>query len=297
MLIILNKKIIVTGANGQVGKAILSLSHLFPSTKLLAYPKDQFDITSDSDIEQYITKDISIVINAAAYTKVDQAEDEPEVCNRINHLAVEKLAKRTKHLGIPFIHLSSDYVYSPNHDRPIVESDSTNPKSVYAKSKLDGDLAALKENPKSIILRTSWVYDASGHNFVNTISRLGKTRDSLNIVNDQIGSPTYARNIGQAISIITSNILNKECEEYGIYHFSDEGFINWYQFAKEILRVQNIQCDLHPIPSSEYPTKAHRPFNSRLDKTKIETVFGIKAKNWQESLRECIKFKNSMANQ
>lgn len=288
----MNKKIIVTGANGQVGKAILSLREEF-EIPVVGYTKREFDITSDTDIEKYITKDVELVINCAAYTKVDQAEDEPELCTKINHLAVEKIATRTNELKIPFIHLSSDYVYSPNDNLPIVESDSTHPKSVYAKSKLDGDLAALKENAKSIILRTSWVYDESGHNFVNTMTRLGQSRESLNIVNDQIGSPTYAKNIARVISIIVQRIFQKAFDEYGIYNFSDEGYISWYQFAQEILAQQKITCDLHPIPSSEYPTKAHRPFNSRLDKSKLEKVFGIKPKNWRESLRECLHKKRS----
>lgn len=287
-LTILNKKIIVTGANGQVGKAILILSELFPS-KITGYSKEQFDITSYCDIEKLVAKDVALVINAAAYTKVDQAEDEEALCKSINQFAVEKLAKRTRDLDIPIIHISSDYVYSPEHSYPILESDTTNPKSVYAKSKLQGDLAVLKQNPKSIVLRTSWVYDSSSHNFVNTISRLGESRDSLNIVNDQIGSPTYAINIARALAVISKSIMNKAFQKYGIYNFSDAGYISWYQFAIEILALQNIQCALHPIPSSNYPTKAHRPLNSRLDKSKIERVFGINPKNWKESLKECIQ--------
>lgn len=283
--------ILVTGSQGQVGKAFKNIPKsnedqwFFTDRKTL-------DITNRSAVHDFFEDhDIDIIINCAAYTAVDQAQNDVENCYLVNKKAVGNLAEAcAKNNGV-LVHISTDYVYNPNHNNPISEDELVNPDGAYAQSKFEGEKLALDLNPNTIIIRTSWVYDEQGNNFVNTMLRLGATREELNVVSDQIGSPTYAADIAAVILKILDNTESNQ-NYSGIYNFSNSGYISWYEFAKEIMSIAKLSCKINPIPSSAYPTPAKRPLNSRLDKSKINSTFGIELKSWKESLKTCLKNKS-----
>ncbi|MBU0633412.1 dTDP-4-dehydrorhamnose reductase [bacterium] len=279
--------ILVTGSNGQLGSEIKTL-HADYAYNFFFTDKNELDITNQSAIENFIDKnDINVIINCAAYTAVDKAETDIELADKINHLAVKNLALTCKEKDLQLIHISTDYVFDGKNYRPYTEDDKTAPQSVYGSSKLAGENAMLHNNPKnSIIIRTSWVYSSFGANFVKTMLRLGKEKERLGVIYDQVGTPTYARDLAKTILDILPKIKN---EDVSIYNYSNEGVLSWYDFAKEIMRMAKLDCIIYPIETKEYPTPASRPHYSLLNKSKIKNEFCIAIPFWKESLNECLK--------
>lgn len=277
------KKILVTGANGQLGSEIKELAVNYPNfdfifTDIADFPldKEQEIITNFNRIQP------DIVINCAAYTAVDKAEQDQEVADAINHRAIATLATLCHDSGAKLVHVSTDYVFDGTSAIAYKEEDQPNPKSVYGVTKLAGETACLKNCPESIIIRTAWVYSEFGNNFVKTMLRLMTERDTLSVVNDQIGSPTYAADLAQIIL----TILDNSKWEAGIYHYSNAGAISWYDFALDIKEIGNKSCDIKGIPASAYPTPAERPAYSLLDKSKITAVYGIEPVDYKISLKK-----------
>lgn len=279
--------ILVTGVNGQLGSEIKELSSNYPYTFYFTC-KDDLDITNEKAIEEFIIKNhITAIINCAAYTAVDKAESEIDLTDKINHQAVFYLASIAKEKNIKLIHISTDYVFDGTNYKPYIETDNTNPQSVYGQTKLDGEKALQLLNPEnSIIIRTSWVYSDYGNNFVKTMLRLGRERESLGVIYDQIGSPTYAKDLAKAILDILPKINNKKIE---IYNYSNEGVCSWYDFAKEIMHMANLTCKVNPIETSQYPTPAKRPHYSLLNKLKIKNDYNIDIPYWKDSLDKCLR--------
>lgn len=279
--------ILVTGSNGQLGNELKELSSNYPYHFYFT-GKDDLDITNKKAIEEFIVKNnITAVINCAAYTAVDKAESEIDLADKINHQAVFYLASIAKEKKIKFIHISTDYVFDGTNYKPYLETDTTNPQSVYGSTKLEGEKALQLLNPSnSIIIRTSWVYSSFGNNFVKTMLRLGKERESLGVIFDQVGTPTYAKDLAKAILDIISQIDNEQVE---IYNYSNEGVCSWYDFAKAIMEEANLTCKVLPITTSQYPTPAKRPHYSLLNKAKIQNDFTIEIPYWKNSLRECLQ--------
>lgn len=277
------KKILVTGSKGQLGSELAVLSKKYTQFEWFFTDKDELDL---SDLEALETKLTTInpqfIINCAAYTAVDRAESEPELADVLNHQAVTVIAKWCHANSCKLIHVSTDYVFDGTAASALTETASTNPINVYGLTKLAGEKACLQENPNSIIIRTSWVYSGFGNNFVKTMSRLMQERDSLNVVNDQIGSPTYAADLAQAIM----TILTHDNWQAGIYNFSNEGEISWYEFALAIKEIGGFDCEISGISSSAYPTPAKRPQYSLLDKTKIKDTFGVVVPKYKQSLEK-----------
>lgn len=286
-------KILVAGSNGQVGQELQKLSSKFPHFEFVFGDVDILDITDHNAVRTFFEENkFNYVINCAAFTAVDKAETEVELAHRVNVNGVKNLADGCLKQDIPLVHISTDYVYHNDQNTPFKEGDVVNPQGVYAKTKLAGDDMALRTNAKTMILRTSWVYSTFGHNFVKTMLRLGKEKDQLGIVFDQIGTPTYAEDIADAILTILTKVENGEKEPLeisGVFHYSNEGVTSWYDFAKAIFEHENIQCDVNPIESYEYPTPAKRPPFSVLNKKKVKKHFGLKIPHWKDSLNTCLK--------
>jgi dTDP-4-dehydrorhamnose reductase len=274
--------VLVTGGNGQLGSEIKELSVEYKYNFLFT-DRDSLDISNEKDVKNFIeTNDINIIINCAAYTAVDKAEDDEANADKINHIAVKYLAEISKEKNIRLIHLSTDYVFNGEAHKPYVESDTTNPNSVYGRTKLDGEKVMQDVNPgNSIIIRTSWVYSSFGNNFVKTMLRLGNDKDTLGVIFDQVGTPTYARDLASAILEIIPQIDNDSVE---IYNYSNEGVSSWYDFSKAICDLSQIGCCFNPIETKEYPTPATRPHYSLLNKAKIKDEFGITIPHWRDSL-------------
>ena len=279
--------ILITGSNGQLGSDIKELSENYPYNFFFT-DRTALDISNEEDIKNFIQKNsINTIINCAAYTAVDRAESDEVNADNINHLAVKYLAQISKEKNIKLIHVSTDYVFDGKNHKPYLETDSTNPNGIYGKTKLDGENAMISINPlNSIIIRTSWVYSSFGANFVKTMLRLGKERDELGVIFDQVGTPTYARDLAKAILDILPKIENEKVE---IYNYSNEGVLSWYDFAKEIMRMAKLQCKVNPIESSAYPTPATRPHFSLINKSKIKAEFDIIVPYWKDSLDECLR--------
>ena len=293
-------RILVTGKNGQLGRSINKLINTevkadnnLNSSKFIFVGRGELDLSSESSIGHYFNNNdkFDVIINCAAYTAVDRAEEEYELANQVNHLTVKQLAEIVKAQKAKLIHISTDYVFDGESDKPYIETDKTNPINAYGKTKLAGEKALQKIMPtNAIIIRTSWVYSEFGNNFVSTMLMLGKERDELNVVSDQIGSPTYATDLAGAILEI---IKNKEFEGIGqatqIHHYSNEGKVSWYEFTKEIFKIAKTNCKVNPITTQQYPTPAKRPKNTLMNKNKIIEKFGAKIPYWKESLKMCIK--------
>ena len=279
--------ILVIGVNGQVGSEIKELSSNYDYNFLFTTSKE-LDITEHKKVKEFIKKNnIKTIINCGAYTGVDKAEDEKELANDINHLAVKNLAILSNEFGIKLIHISTDYVFDGENFKPYTEDDITNPNGIYGQTKLDGENAMISINPlNSIIIRTSWVYSSFGNNFVKTMLRLGKEKDELGVIFDQVGTPTYARDLAKTILDILPNIKNDKTE---IYNYSNKGVLSWYDFAKEIMRMAKLDCIINPIETKDYPTPAKRPHYSLLNKSKIKQEFHITIPYWKDSLDECLK--------
>ena len=292
-------RILVTGKNGQLGRSIQKLVNIDAkienhqnSNDFIFVGRETLDLSSESNISHYFNNNkFDIIINCAAYTAVDKAEQEEELANQINHLALKKLASNANKQQARLIHISTDYVFDGASDKPYTETDATNPINVYGKTKLSGERALQKIMPtNAIIIRTSWVYSEFGNNFVNTILRLGQEREELNVVSDQIGSPTYATDLA---SIILEIIKNKEFSEESqmtqIYHYSNEGEISWHEFAKEIFKIAKVDCKVNPIRTQQYPVLAQRPKNTLMNKDKITKIFNFQKLNWKNSLSDCFQ--------
>ena len=277
-------KVLVTGSNGQLGSEIKELSRSVDAE----FYFDDLDITDQDALKSFIQRNkIDIIINCAAYTAVDKAEKDEILADKVNHKAVKYLAEISKQSDIRLIHISTDYVFDGDSCKPYKEDDKTNPTTVYGKTKLLGEKALQEVAPKnSIIIRTSWVYSSFGANFVKTMLKHGKEKEMLRVVYDQVGTPTNAKDLAQAILDIMPQIRNDKPE---IYHYSNEGVLSWYDFAKEIMKMARIECEIVPIESFEYPTPASRPHFSVLNKMKIKEEFEIKIPFWKDSLFDCIK--------
>jgi dTDP-4-dehydrorhamnose reductase len=284
--------ILVTGASGQLGRAIYSyVKQKKTSDSFVFVTRDQLDLSSFSNIQNYFeTHKFDLIINCAAYTKVDKAEYYRVEADMINHLAIKKIAEIAKNNNIKLMHFSTDFVFDGLKHSPYFESDATSPLNFYGQTKLDGEnaiLSIMKFN--AIIIRTSWLYSEYGNNFVATILKLTQKNSNLNIVSDQIGTPTYAGDLGQAIlQIIKSdkfNVLERASE---VYHYSNEGECSWYDFAKEIVNISGVKCTLSPIQTKDYPTAAQRPRYALMSKKKISKEFDLKIISWKDSLKYCM---------
>jgi dTDP-4-dehydrorhamnose reductase len=275
--------ILVTGANGQLGSELREISFNHPDYIFLFTDISDLDITNHTNVKDFIKlNNISVIINCAAYTAVDKAESEIELSTAINYLAVDNFAKIAKENNIKLIHISTDYVFDGKNRIPYLETDNPHPQSVYGQTKFDGELAIQKINPaNTIIIRTSWVYSNYGNNFVKTMLSLGKERKKIGVVVDQIATPTYARDLAKTILEILPKINNESVE---LYHYSNEGVCSWYDFAKAIFEIAEINVKINPIKTFQYPTAAKRPSYSVLNKSKIRNKFRIEIPNWKDSL-------------
>ncbi len=282
----MNKKILVTGANGQLGSELKVLSTDYSQFEWVFADRSVLDLSDLALISNVLDRiHPQIIINCAAYTAVDKAETETELADVLNHKAVAVLAQWTQSNSSQLIHVSTDYVFDGNSSVALTEEAPTAPINVYGQTKLAGEQACMRENPNAIIIRTSWVYSRFGNNFVKTMSRLMQEHDQLSVVNDQIGSPTYAADLAHTIMIIVTH----SNWQAGIYHFSNEGEISWYELALAIQEISGFDCLVRGIPSSDYPTPARRPHYSLLDKSKITTTFGVVVPGYRESLERCMK--------
>lgn len=280
-------KILVTGSNGQLGSELQVLAKE-SAHEFTFLDRKAMDLTQPDQIIKVLEKETpDIIINAAAYTAVDAAESDKQTAQTVNVDAVKHMASYANDKEILLIHISSDYVYHSITDRPINENDPTEPQGVYAKTKLLGEQAAAEICEKCVIIRTSWVYSSYGNNFVKTMLRLAKDRDQLSIVADQIGVPTYAKDIAETILRVVAFYKEDKCT-YGIYNFSNSGKTNWHEFAKKIFKLEGIKMTLKAIPSSDYPTPADRPKWSLLNLEKISQDFDINPRNWEAALSECL---------
>lgn len=280
------KNVLVTGANGQLGNEMRTLSAENKEYNYFFTDVAELDICNEGAVMAFVKDhDINVIVNCAAYTAVDKAEDNLELCTKLNSNAVGYLAKAAAANEAEFIQISTDYVFDGTNHLPYKETDPTCPNSVYGVTKLAGEANALNDCKKSMIIRTAWLYSTFGNNFVKTMIRLGQEREALGVVFDQIGTPTYARDLARAIfAAIRQGVVP------GIYHFSNEGVCSWYDFTKTIHRIAGITtCRVSPLHTDEYPAKAPRPHYSVLDKTKIKATYGMEIPHWEESLEECIK--------
>ena len=278
-------KVLVTGANGQLGSEIKIVATNYPNFEFIFTDIEDFPLDNESEIIQNFNLiQPNIVINCAAYTAVDKAEQDAVVADAINHLAIKTLAALCKATEAKLLHISTDYVFDGTSPVAYTELDLPNPQSVYGVTKLAGEIACAENCPNSIIIRTAWVYSEFGNNFVKTMLRLMDERDTLSVVNDQIGSPTYAADLAQVIL----TILDSTKWEPGIYHYTNEGEISWFDFAVNIKTLAQKSCKITGIPASSYPTPAERPAYSLLDKTKIREVYGIVPIDYKISLKKMI---------
>lgn len=279
-------RILITGCNGQLGNEMQLLEKENPQHTYFNTDVAELDIMDQAAIEKMVMdNDIDGIVNCAAYTAVDKAEDNQELCRKLNSLAPGYLAAAIEKRGGWMIQISTDYVFDGTNHTPYTEEAPTCPNSVYGVTKLEGEQAVQRNCPKSMVIRTAWLYSTFGNNFVKTMIRLGKEKPELGVIFDQIGTPTYAHDLAVAIfAAINQGVVP------GVYHFSNEGVISWYDFTKAIHRIAGITtCHVRPLHTSEYPTPASRPHYSVLDKTKIKTVYGIEVPYWEESLEVCVR--------
>lgn len=271
---------LVVGANGQLGNCI----RLFLKDNAVYTDKDELDITDENAVKEFVkNNNFKCIINCSAYTAVDKAENDIELATKINVDGVRNLAKT----NIPLIHISTDYVFDGKNNIPYVETDKTNPMSVYGKTKLEGEKEVLKYSKSAIIIRTAWLYSQFGNNFLKTMLRLGKEKESLNVVFDQVGTPTYAIDLAEVIFKILQSGKYEDIKE--IYHFSNEGVCSWYDFAVEIMKEANLSCEVKPIESKDYPTLAVRPSFSVLNKSRIKKDFGVEIEHWRMAMVRCLE--------
>jgi len=291
------KTILVTGAKGQLGLEVLHLKDEYNLFEFISNDLDELDITNSVAVNEFFNdNNIDYCINCAAYTAVDKAEEDRERSALVNVTGTENLAKACREHDVMLIHISTDFVFDGKKKEPYKEDDSTWPDSYYGVTKLEGEQKAMQNLDKLIIVRTSWLYSGYKSNFVQTMIKLGKERDELNVVNDQYGSPTYAPDLAKALLDMIVSIEKDEMEKgdiplgkLGIFHYCNEGVISWYEFAKSIMKLSEIDCKINPIPTTDYPTPATRPSYSALDTTKIKTAYpNIEISNWEDSLKRCL---------
>lgn len=284
------KNILVTGANGQLGNEMRLLAGEYTAFHFFFTDVDTLDICDKQSVLSFVqANDIQYILNCAAYTAVDNAEDNESLCIAINRDAVRNLGEAAQAVGAKVIHVSTDYVFDGSNCLPYMETDPTCPKSVYGKTKLEGEMALFAACPESVVIRTAWLYSAFGNNFVKTMLRLGSEREQLGVIFDQVGTPTYAADLASAIMAI---VCRSEAGVFlpGVYHFSDEGACSWYDFTVSILKLAGITtCTVNPIETKDYPTKASRPHYSVLNKSKIKNDYGITIPHWEVSLAKCLE--------
>lgn len=283
------KQILVTGCRGQLGSELQKLAPAYDETCVFHFTDvDELDITDRQTVYDYIeAHSISIVVNCAAFTAVDRAESEPELCDLLNNVAPGYLAEAVESVGGTMIQVSTDYVFDGCGHRPYLEDDPTRPQTVYGRTKLEGEEAVIRTCAGSMVVRTAWLYSTFGNNFVKTMLRLGKERETLGVVFDQVGSPTYARDLAAFIlTAIDKGIVP------GVYHYTNEGVCSWYDFTRAIHRIAGIEeknCKVSPIHTEDYPVPAPRPHYSVLDKQKVKDTYGIDIPWWEDSLKDCLK--------
>ncbi|MDD3039179.1 dTDP-4-dehydrorhamnose reductase [Bacteroides sp.] len=279
-------RILVTGANGQLGNEMQVLAKENPQHTYYFTDVEELDICNEEAVWAFIAeKRIELIVNCAAYTAVDMAEDNQELAHKLNSIAPGVLARAAQSNGAAIIQISTDYVFDGTAHLPYTEDCEPCPDSVYGFTKLEGEQEVMNNCENAVVIRTAWLYSTFGNNFVKTMIRLGKERDNLGVVFDQIGTPTYANDLARAIyTIINKGVVR------GVYHFSNEGVCSWYDFTVAIHRLAGVaSCKVRPLHTAEYPAKANRPAYSVLDKTKIKTIFGIEIPHWEESLGRCIE--------
>ena len=280
------KTILITGSRGQLGNEMQQASSRFPVFKFIYTDVDELDICDKVALSAFVKDNaIDVIVNCAAYTAVDKAEDDVELCYKINAEAVGNIGEVASENSVQVVHISTDYVFDGTNYMPYTEDQPVCPATIYGKSKLVGEEALIGACPNAIIIRTAWLYSSFGNNFVKTMIKLGRERDSLSVIFDQIGTPTYAADLADVIL----NVLNCEKIVSGVYHFSDEGVCSWYDFTKAIHRIAAISCDVRPIETKDYVTRTPRPHYSVLNKTKIKNTFGITIPYWEDSLERCIR--------
>ena len=286
--------ILITGANGQLANELKTISAEYPSNHFLFTTKEDLPIENTKMLELFFEKNrIDYCINCAAYTAVDKAESEEEKAFLINADAVGELANICKIHKAKLIHISTDYVYDGSSNLPLREENAVGPINIYGSSKLKGEELALNKNPSTIIIRTSWVYSSFGNNFVKTMLRLFKEKSEINVIDDQLGSPTYAADLAEVIMKFVGEM--KQGNDFsGIVNYCNAGVTNWFEFAKEIKAMVNSNCTINPIPTSSYKTAAKRPLYSVLDTSKIKELLQLDIPDWKDSLKECIKLLNAV---
>ncbi|MEQ8473404.1 MAG: dTDP-4-dehydrorhamnose reductase [Marinoscillum sp.] len=279
-------KVLVTGSGGQLGSEIQFLQPKYSTLEFHFTDYPGLDITDSNQINSiFESGKYDYCINCAAYTAVDKAEEEKDASDAINVLGAQNLAKACNQYGVKLIHISTDFVFDGTSSKPLKEDQATSPVNYYGESKLKGEMAISECLEEYFIIRTSWLYSSFGNNFVKTMIRLAETKSELNIIADQIGSPTYAADLALAIM----DIISKKSIQFGLYHYSNEGVASWYDFTSAIFEYKGIGTKVYPIPTEKYPTPASRPHYSVMDKTKFKDTFGIEIPHWRESLRKCLE--------
>lgn len=286
--------ILVLGASGQLGKSIARIhSKKYTTINLYYTDRNTINITQPNSLNTFLNthSDIDILINAAAYTAVDKAEQEINLATQINTDAVAQIARICAKNKVKLIHISTDFVFDGEKNTPYTENDPTFPLNIYGRTKRNGELAIMEETDNYLIIRTSWLYSPYNQNFFNTITRLAKERSQLNVVYDQTGTPTYSLHLAEAIL----QICQHNTQQNGIFHYSNEGVCSWYDFAYQIVTLQQLSCKVYPILSEQYPTPAQRPHYSVLDKNKIKQTFNLVIPHWIQGLQECIELRNTLS--
>ena len=277
--------ILITGSNGQLGNEMQQAAKRFPNFNYIYTDVAELDICDKTTLNNFVIENgVNFIVNCAAYTAVDKAEDDVELCYKINRDAVKNIAEVAQDNNVKVVHVSTDYVFDGTNHVPYTEDMPVCPSSIYGKSKLEGEQVLMESCDEAVIIRTSWLYSSFGNNFVKTMMKLGTERDNLNVIFDQVGTPTYAADLADSIL----NIISHNNFVSGIYHFSDEGVCSWYDFTKTIHRIAKISCIVQPIETKDYPVRTPRPHYSVLNKAKIKSTYGISIPHWEESLEKCI---------
>ncbi|MDC0871029.1 dTDP-4-dehydrorhamnose reductase [Flavobacteriaceae bacterium] len=284
-------KVLITGSNGQLGSEIKELASDYENLECIFKDLPELDICDKEALNTFITdQHINAVINCAGYTAVDKAEEEALIAQKVNSEGVLNLANALKKVDGKLIHISTDYVFDGNHSQPYKESDPVSPIGVYGQTKRAGELAVLNCSIDAIVIRTSWLYSVYGDNFVKTMLRLGNKKKSIQVVSDQKGTPTFAKDLAKTCLDILSDVSSTNLNKKGsLYHYSNEGVASWYNFATAIMKISNIDCRVIPIETKDFPTQARRPLYSVLDKSKIKSDFKLTIPYWRDSLANCIK--------
>ena len=289
-------RVLITGSNGQLGSEIRELSRLYNMVNFIFKDLPDLDICNAEVLERFITgHNITAVINCAAYTAVDKAEEDEQIAKKVNSEGVSNIVKALQKVNGKLIHISTDYVFDGDQAIPYKESDPVSPTGVYGETKRAGELAVINSNIDALVIRTSWLYSAYGNNFVKTMLRLGREKETLDVISDQSGTPTHARDLAKTCLKILCGDSSENISKNGmLYHYSNEGVTSWYDFAKEIMKLGEVHCKVHPIETKDYPTLVKRRQYSVLDKSKIKTDFKLEIPYWKDSLKDCmIKIKTN----